>query len=554
MTRHVHAFSFPASILAMAVLTACGGGSDGGETVLVPAPAPAVPPVNLAGTVVIDGLVKNAVVCLDLNANGACDASEPASVKTGADGAYSITFDRSTVSEAQQAAASLIALMVPGELDGATTTVDQNAPTATVTDIPYVLKQVPGKAGQVNPLTTLVTAGMTAGMAEGTARANAAQQLGIAVAKIDNYQDDAPLGTDVVDNARMAALVTADALENGATLEVSDPSAARAGQQGDLRSLTYTDAANYRYLDFVTQDRAAGAAVLNVLDGRSGKANGADLTASALYNQAYLTPQGWTRCDASVPIASNLGRPARSTSCGVSEALVYRVDTSVADRPMADVITELAADTANGITSSAGLLAALGSAKFPANSFTRKGSGIQLNQPIVINSISADARPQAVASNLDELVAAHPGSGVNLTNSKGSLSLGVTSSSLKNLRVAFIGTTTPLTGIVQYYECNLNAAGTTASNCLPVQTGTYSIETVYGARVMRFAEMPATPASPTDRMYVEVNASTQSNGVIESGNWVFAARQNKPGISINISRNTRLGSTGWTALKSQLAI
>lgn len=550
MTRRIHAFSFPASTLALAVLTACGGGSDGGETVLVPP----VPPVSLTGSVAIDGPVKNAVVCLDLNANGACDASEPVSVKTGTDGAYSITFDRSAVSEVQQAAASLIALMVPGALDGATTTVDQNAPTATVTDTAYALKQVPGKTGQINPLTTLVAAGVAAGMTESTARANAAQQLGIAEAKIDNYQDDALLGTDVADSARVAAMVTADALENGATLAVGDPSAASAGQQGDLRSLTYTDATNYRYLDLVVQDRAAGAAVVNVRDGRSGKANGADLTTSALYNQAFLTPQGWTRCDESVPITSNLGRPARSTFCGVRESLGYRVDTSVADRPMADVITELAADTANGITSSDGLTAALGSAKFPVGSVTRKGASINLNLPVFINSISTDGRPQAVASNLDQLVTAYPSSAANLSNSGGTLSLGVTTSALKNLRVAFTGTTSPLAGTVQYYECDLNAAGTAASNCLPVQTGTYGIETLHGVRVMRFANSPATPASTTDRLYVEVKASTQSNNVIGSGDWVFAARQNKPGISINIGRDTRLGSTGWAAMKSQLAI
>ena len=37
-----------------------------------------------------DQAIRNAIVCLDLNANSACDADEPASARTNADGAYSV--------------------------------------------------------------------------------------------------------------------------------------------------------------------------------------------------------------------------------------------------------------------------------------------------------------------------------------------------------------------------------------------------------------------------------------------------------------------------------
>ena len=55
---------------ALLTLAACGGGGDSAVEVLEPVPAPTTNvPVK-----VIDGAIKNALVCLDKNANNACDA------------------------------------------------------------------------------------------------------------------------------------------------------------------------------------------------------------------------------------------------------------------------------------------------------------------------------------------------------------------------------------------------------------------------------------------------------------------------------------------------
>lgn len=55
--------------------------------------------------------LQNAVVCMDLNANSACDAGEPAAAApTDANGAWSLTYDTTQASADQVAAASLIAL------------------------------------------------------------------------------------------------------------------------------------------------------------------------------------------------------------------------------------------------------------------------------------------------------------------------------------------------------------------------------------------------------------------------------------------------------------
>jgi hypothetical protein len=534
-----------ASIVA-ALLTACGGG---GDTPDASAPDPDAP-LTLTGTVAVEGVVRNAVVCLDLNANSACDVGEPVSAPTGANGVYSLT-----ATAQQLATASLISPMVPGGLADPSTTIDMSDGGATA-ESPYVLRQVPGKAGQINPLTTLVAAGVRNGMSEAVARVNAAAQLGIDEAKVDNYQDDPVFNGQVVDNARLMANVVGSALEDGIALSVGDQNAAVLPVQNDLRSLRYTDVANFSYQEFMTSAKAAGTPGLSLVDGRAGQVGGAATSASDLYNQAYLTSAGWLRCDSSVPLTATLGTPNRSIFCNAQTSMSYRRNVSVAGRSMADVVTELQSDPENFINtgglSTTGLLAALGAAQFPAGSNLRPGLQITLTQPIFINSINTDGRPQGEATNLDQLIAAKPAAGVNLVTAAGSLSLGLSSGPLKNLRVAFTGTSSATSGTVQYYDCDLNAAGTVASNCAATEAGTYAITAVNGARVMSFAGFAPTVMDNV-RHYVEVTGGNQANGVI-GGDWVFAARQRKPDFDSNSSDSKRLNGTAWGAMKAQLGL
>lgn len=544
--KHLNAF-VPTALAsaAMLALVACGGGGDDA-------------PTSLTGTVALDGPVRNAVVCLDLNANNVCDSGEPASAPTGADGAYSV--DPSTVTEQQLASSSLIAPMVPGGLADPGTTIDMADGQATAEN-PYVLRQVPGKAGQINPLTTLVAEGVRSGMSEAVARANAAEQLGIAVVKIDNYQDD-PAFNDavVVDNARLMASAVATALEDGVPLVVGDQTAAVLPLQNDLRNLRYTDDNNYSYQDFFAVAKAAGEAGQSLVDGRVGRVGGVDTDANALYNQAYLTSNGWLRCDSTVLVTATQGVPNRSNFCNAQTAVNYRKNVSVAGRPMAAVVTELQSDSENFINtgglSTTGLLAALGVAQYPAGSTLRSGLMLNLTQPIFINSLTTDGRPQAEATSLAQLIAAKPAAGVNLATGAGSLSLGLSSTSTtaqqKNLRVAFTGTLSATEGTVQYYDCFLDAGGTVVSSCAATDAGTYIIETVNDALVMKFAGFTPT-AMDHVRHYVEVKADNQANGVT-GGDWVFAARQRKPDVDSNLSSSKRLNGTAWTAMKDELGI
>ena len=81
----IHAFAATAALS----LAACGGDGDDSPAPTPPPPPPPAP-ITLSGEVARIGTLRNVVVCLDLNANDACDAGEPASAATGADGRYSL--------------------------------------------------------------------------------------------------------------------------------------------------------------------------------------------------------------------------------------------------------------------------------------------------------------------------------------------------------------------------------------------------------------------------------------------------------------------------------
>ncbi|WP_431777877.1 hypothetical protein [Ottowia caeni] len=183
----LHAFALTAALS----LAACGGGDDSSDPPAPPPPPPAPPPsVSLSGEVARNGTLKNVVVCLDLNSNDACDSGEPASAATDADGKYTVSYDPTAVPNA--ASSRLIAPVKTGDPAASTTAIDSYNPAVAATTTDYVLKRSAGSGGAINPLTTLVEAGVAAGMTEAAARANVALQLAIDPAKIDGYQDDPP--------------------------------------------------------------------------------------------------------------------------------------------------------------------------------------------------------------------------------------------------------------------------------------------------------------------------------------------------------------------------
>ena len=114
--------------------------------------------------------------------------------------------------------------------------------------------------------------------------------------------------------------------------------------------------------------------------------------------------------------------------------------------------------------------------------------------------------------------------------------------------MAFTGTTSATAGTVQFYDCDLNADGSVSSNCTATQTGTYSISTLNGVRVMAFAGHAPTTYSMQVNYYAEVRGSNAGDW------WVYRARQAKPTVEANIGGNKRINATAWAAMKAKLGL
>lgn len=541
--RHV---LYAAALLA---LSACGGDDGDSE----PGPEPPPPTMTLQGQVTRNAALENAAVCLDLNGNDACDDGEPASAPTGADGRYSVT-----ATPEQADAARLIAVVK------ANATVDAAQPGEVVsTGSGYVLKRPAGSSGGINPLTTLVQAGVAAGMTQAQARDAVAAQLGIAAAKIDDYQDDPPTDDGKVeDTARWIASFTSVALREGVPLQVADPSAA-GGASDVMDNLIWRDADNFYWRSLRAAERAAGVPTATVADLRAGRIGGADRpdygAADSLYRTAYLGPSGWQLCGRNAPaITSTGGNPSRSVFCGASSAVSFNRFAPVAGEAMSALVARWRNDPGsnrinNDGTPTAGLTAALGSAVFPPGAQEMRRTGLTLSSDIVIDNTWSRGLAQSRGTTLAEMVMNHPVGSVNLadgTSAAGTtISLGLGRAVDKNLRVAF----GPGAGEAQFYECDLDAQGVSFAvppNCVATTAGSYAIETLHGASVMRFAGHPPVVATiGYEVVYTEIDW-----GGGPGNRWVYRAHASRPDLSWRSARSMRLDGTAWGALKTQLGL
>ncbi|OJU91618.1 MAG: hypothetical protein BGO13_12545 [Burkholderiales bacterium 66-5] len=553
-------FRLNALLAATAIgLTGCfGGGSDDGPAPApspAPAPAPAPGSVTLSGQVTRNAALQNVVVCLDTNANNQCDTGEPASAPTGADGMYSLS-----ATEAQAAASRLIAIVRAGDASAATTAIDAANPGQAITTVDYVLTRPAGSTGGINPLTTLVQAGVAAGMTEAAARGNVAIQLGIAQAKIDGYQDDPAYGTTVQDSARAMAAMTARAIQAGATLEVGDQQAAvamsRAGNQ-----LSFTDTSNYFVQSLEFNAKAAGADLQTYSDQRKGAIGGVPRsdggTNNALYNTAMLSATGWQYCNRSAPASVTQGNPSRAVYCGARPSVSFSEERAVAGEAMAALVTRwqtAPGNTINPGASTASLNTALGAASFPAGSMESLSTSLVLMPPMTIDNLRSRAIAQARAASLGALPAGFKTADVDLSNpGPTTLSLALGSAAHKAMRVAFGPATDAKSGAVQYYECDLDNTDNNFAvppNCKTTTTGTYRIETVNGAPIMRFAGHPAVVDSVN---YAEV-VYTEIDWGAPTGVFVYQARQPRMDLNFNATQTRRLNQTALDAMLARLGL
>lgn len=141
------------TIAAAAMISACGGGGSSAG------------PTTLSGAV-IDGYIRGATVCLDLNSNNLCDTGEPSTI-SGDNGAYSLTVP---------AGADLSGLHILANIP---TTATDNGATITA---PYKMLAPASMPTVVSPLTTAVSIEMkTNGLNVANARIAARSDLALPI-------------------------------------------------------------------------------------------------------------------------------------------------------------------------------------------------------------------------------------------------------------------------------------------------------------------------------------------------------------------------------------
>ena len=187
-----------------AVLAACGGG--GGDS---PPPDSKTQPIMFSGKV-IDGYIEGAKVCLDLNANQACDAGEPFDISK-AGGGFSL--DVSGITAAQLATAHLLTTVptTAKDADDAGKTLAEAGKRGFSLMAPATaFSSADGKtlsAAVISPLTTLVSHDMIAGNNKPLAAAQAAvvMRMGLPVGTNVNQDFVVSNNSNLQNQARVIA-------------------------------------------------------------------------------------------------------------------------------------------------------------------------------------------------------------------------------------------------------------------------------------------------------------------------------------------------------------
>lgn len=138
MSRRIEQLRRASAGAALLALAACGGGGGGESTTVVVQP-PASTTTNVS-TTVVDGAIRNAVVCIDKNGNGVCDTGETQGT-TDANGNVTLAVPNGDVGKYP-----IVAMVGTDAIDA------DHGPVTTA----YSMSAPADQATVVSPLTTLV--------------------------------------------------------------------------------------------------------------------------------------------------------------------------------------------------------------------------------------------------------------------------------------------------------------------------------------------------------------------------------------------------------------
>ncbi len=398
-SAHPQPLTLATLFASAALLAACGGD---------PKSDPAPTTVTLTG-VVADGPLSGASACYDVNDNGACDASEPSSSTSDADGKFSLIIPEADVGKHG------IVVVVPA------TAVDKDTGTAVGTAFTLKTPASTGTTPFVSPLTTLVVnIAAVQGLSTPAAEAAVRSQLGLTNSPLADFVAGADtqagtfaktVNTVIIEVTKLAdasttavspearqaliASVTTGDLKTLATLvnsagagtpaqvaaavaqtvlddhnlsattvaeqaafvlgTTAPPTPAANGPFVSLRRFTYTDANNYQLQAFVGDDTPGSDGTFKVSEVRTNLVAGVNQPFNR--NTVYWnrTSASWTVCDRQwqiivvTPAAAASGAtpatPQRSAFCGASLSSTQTSVEDVSGKKMADVVAAIRAST-----------------------------------------------------------------------------------------------------------------------------------------------------------------------------------------------------------------
>jgi trimeric autotransporter adhesin len=629
MKRYIPRRTHALTCVAAFVLSACGGGGNS----IIDA---VVPQVSIVG-VVADGLIQGAIVCYDINDNNKCDADEPKSSPTDAQGNYSISIPFSAAGKHAMIA------------DIPATAIDSDKPGVAIGVPLTMMSPVQSDTSQpvfVSPLTTAVQEVMNASgntdkeAAKAAAITQVTQTLGLTMSPLDNFINP-PAGTDpaaavaahnnaqiitevkkeitsiaiaagvapadipaltsqaVVTNlSAVATAVTNQGTQTPAQAAVSvvtatgvtaanvvtqavianavstgtTTTAATTGPSVSLRRFSYTDANNWSYRLFTSDNVADSNGFKYSNEVRHGKSTGLDATFNRNTSYYDTTNNKWYECPSD---GYNIIRytdatasaPSTSLYCHSSSGNSRRISEDVSGKTIASILDKVvsAGLPADDDTAWKTLKAKLvdQNAVFPANARLSLGLGSDTDIPDQHNlsdkvrvypsyglPSTAVYNDWPFADSLDTLIerfygelnstAATPSANGGNTEGLGDFpDLSVTDPALQkvvNYRIA-LKATSATSGQVRYYKCRRNVSNGFTTACAVHSNASYTIETKGDSRVLRLAGIPADVVAfrKSKRVFVE------RAGAVFYG-WTGIA---------STYMTARLNKEGWDALRVQ---
>lgn len=356
-----------ASLISVA---GCGGGSDPVDTAVAP-PAPTT--TTNVTTTVIDGAIKNALVCMDKNSSGQCDADE---VQGKTDAAGSVTL---AVPNADVGKFPLLALV-------GTDAVDADHGPVTVA---YSMGAPADKTAIISPLTTLVQQTIaSAGFTSAEAARAVQDATGITPSPFDDFTTPAARAAAILAAANALAassalnatsVATLVAINNQSLVPLTTPfTPAAPVADYSLASLNFTNAANW----FV---RTFGSSLAQATPDASGATKFVDKrvrsNTNAVANWSYgIDParqadlhwngSAWVGCalnyESSSAVRDVQGKSGSNYCNGASVSKSSRATFDISGKTMASVYSDIRAAGYTNLT--VANADALGTSTFPADS------------------------------------------------------------------------------------------------------------------------------------------------------------------------------------------